>query len=119
MDKGRKKELREQFDRIKTYMGVIQIKNVQTGRIFIAAYPNLKNKWPSLRMQLDMGRFVNAELQRDWQTLGPGGFVYEVLEEKESDDLRDRAWELKQLERRWHERLRPYDEAGYNRPLRD
>ena len=119
MDKQRRKELQEQYKKIKIQMGVIQIKNLRNGRIYIAAYPNLKNKWPSLRAQLDTGRFVNAELQADWNALGPDAFAYEVLEEKAvDDDVRDRDWELKQMEKHWHEKLQPYGATGYNHPLR-
>ena len=59
MDKARRKELKEQYNRIKTYMGVIQITNLSNGKIFIASYPNLKNKWMTIKSQLNMGRFAN------------------------------------------------------------
>ena len=115
MDKEKKKELQEQYKQVKTFMGIICLKNEQNGKIYLAGYPNLKNKWFSLKMQLDDGRFVNAELQKDWRQLGEAAFSYSVLEEKDAEDVSDVRWEVKQLEKQWLERLQPYDEKGYNK----
>lgn len=118
MDKSRKKELQEQFKEIKTYIGIIQIKNKTNGKVFVASYPNLKNKWSTLQGQLAMGMFANLELQRDWREHGPDAFEYEVLEQKEYDPVKiaDRKWELKMMMKPWLEKLQPYGENGYNRP---
>ncbi|GIP40460.1 hypothetical protein J31TS4_37400 [Paenibacillus sp. J31TS4] len=78
-------------------------------------YPNLKNKWVTLQAQLDMGRFANFDLQKDWKSLGPDAFAYDVLEQKEADEVADPRWELKQMEKRWLEKLQPYGDRGYNR----
>lgn len=118
MDKQRRKELMEQYKQIKTYMGVVKITNTANGKIFISAYPNLKNKWLTIRSQLDMGMFVNSQLQRDWNELGEEAFTYEVLEEKEVKEDTYTRWELKQMEKKWLEKLQPYGERGYNRPPR-
>ncbi|MFF2482334.1 GIY-YIG nuclease family protein [Paenibacillus sp. NPDC058071] len=116
MDKSKRKELLEAFKEVKTYMGVIQIKNTENGKIFIDAYPNLKNKWMTIKMQLDMGRFANLELQKDWKEIGESAFSYEVLEQKDTKDMTDVKWEMKQLEKPWLEKLQPYGERGYNKP---
>jgi hypothetical protein len=42
-----------------------------------------------------------------------------VLEEKEADEVKDRKWELKQLEKQWLEKLQPYGDKGYNKPPRN
>lgn len=118
MDKKNRKELLEQYKQIKTYMGIIKITNKINGKIYIAAYPNLKNKWLTLKSQLDMGRHANLQLQKDWKELGADAFSFEVLEEKETDEVTDKRWELKQMELPWHEKLQPYGEKGYNKPLK-
>ncbi|MDD9267757.1 GIY-YIG nuclease family protein [Paenibacillus sp. GCM10023248] len=119
MDKSRRKELQEQFKEIKTYMGVIQIKNQVNGKIFIDSHSNLKNKWMTIQMQLDMGRFANLQLQKDWTELGGDSFTYEVLEQKETDQVTDMRWELKLMEKPWLEKLQPYGDRGYNKlPLK-
>lgn len=117
MDKSKRKELLEDYKQIKTYMGVAQIKNNVNGKIYIDSYSNLKNKWLTLQMQLDMGRFANAELQKDWKEFGSDAFVYEVLEQKETDKVTDMRWELKQILKPWFEKLQPYGDRGYNKPV--
>ena len=115
MDKQRRKELREEFEQIKTYMGVYKITNTVNGKIFIGSSPNLKNRWTTIKWQLDMGMHVNTGLQQDWNELGEGAFVYEILEKKDADKSLDARWEVKQMEKEWVEKLQPYGDNGYNR----
>lgn len=119
MDKSRRKELIEQYKDIKIYMGIAQIQNKVNGKIYIDSYPNLKNKWLTLQMQLNMGRFANAQLQKDWKEFGAEAFSYEVLEQKETDKVTDMRWEQKQILKPWLEKLQPYGDRGYNKPLKD
>ncbi|QHW34747.1 GIY-YIG nuclease family protein [Paenibacillus rhizovicinus] len=116
MDKNKRKELLEAYKQVKTYMGIIQITNRTNGKIYVDAYPNLKNKWTSIQAQLNMGRFPNAGLQQEWKTHGPDAFAYEVLDQKEADDIADIKWEMKMLEKKWMEKLQPYGEQGYHKP---
>lgn len=115
MDKKKRKELLEEYKQIKIYMGVIQITNNANGKIYLATYPNLKNKWLNIQGQLTMGRHPNLQLQREWKELGPEVFTYEVLEEKEAEEVKDVRWELKQMEKPWLEKLQPYGDRGYNK----
>lgn len=117
MDKKNRKELLEKFKQIKTYMGVIKITNTSNGKIFLDSYPNLKNKWLNIQGQLDIGRFPNLQLQKEWNELGSEAFTYEVLEEKESDEVADVKWELKKMKKLWLEKLKPYGDKGYNKPM--
>lgn len=116
MDKQRRKELMEQYKEIKIYMGVIKITNTVNDKIFITTYPNLKNRWFTLKMQLNMGRHANFKLQEDWTKLGESAFIYEILEEKEVKEDTDVKWELKQMEEAWFEKLKPYGDIGYHKP---
>lgn len=117
MDKNRRKELQDQYKQLKTYMGIIQIKNNVNGKIFIDSSRNLKNQWLTIKWQLEVGKYANSLLQKDWKEFGEEAFIYEVLEEKESDKIADIRWELKQMEKQWLEKLQPYGDRGYNRPL--
>ena len=116
MDKKNRKELLEQYKQIKTFMGVYQIKNNTNGKIYIESFLNLKNRWFNLKGQLEIGRHINSQLQKDWKEFGAEAFTYDVLEEKESDDIVDKRWELKQLEKKWMEKLQPFGDRGYNKP---
>lgn len=115
MDRQRRKELVEEYKRIKTYMGVFQIKNNKNGKIYIATSSNLKNRWFTIEGQLNMGRFANLQLQKDWNEIGAQAFTYEVLEQKETDEIADIPWALKQMEKPWLEKFQPYGEKGYNK----
>jgi hypothetical protein len=115
MDRQRRKQLQEDYKKQKTIMGVIQIRNKENGKLFVAAYPNLKNKWLTIREQLDRGKHMNAGLQADWKAYGADAFEYLVLEQTEADEAKDKAWALKQMEQSWHERLTPYEDKGYHK----
>ncbi len=119
MDKQKRKELLEQYKQIETQMGVVRVTNTSNGKVFVAGFPNLKNKWHTMKGQLDMGQHPNSALQRDWKVLGPESFTYEVLEEKGTGDISDVAWEVKRMERAWLERLQPYGDKGYNRQSKE
>jgi hypothetical protein len=100
-------------------MGVYQIKNNTNGKIFVHSFANLKSKWLTIKMQLDMGRHPNSGLQKDWNEYGADSFTYEVLEEKKQEPDMDIKWELQQMEKAWLEKLQPYDDKGYNKPPKE
>ncbi len=115
MEKQKRKELLEAYKQQKTMMGVVSIKNKTNGKLFVMGFPNLKNKWASQRAQLEMGRHMNLALQKDWNELGPSAFSYEVLEEKSTEDMLDVRYEVRQMEAKWLEKLKPFGEHGYNK----
>jgi hypothetical protein len=116
MDKSRRKELAEQFRQIPVMFGVFQLKNTVNGKIFIDSCPNFKNRYLTLKMELDDGRHRNSELQSDWREFGEASFEYSVLEEREDKDVADKRREMKQLLQKWLDKLRPYGETGYRKP---
>lgn len=113
-DKQRRKELLAQYKELPTYFGVIRVTNTENGRMFVSAFPNLKNKWHTIQGQLQMGKHYNAALQRDWNECGPDAFTYEVLQEEKAGDL-DVRYEMKRMEKQWMKELRPYGERGYHK----
>lgn len=116
MDSQRRKALLAQYKEMKTYMGVIQITNRTNGKVFVAGFPNLKNKWMTIKAQLDAGRYANLELQRDWHALGEGAFSYEVLEEKATTPEMDVKWEVQRMTNAWLDKIEPHMARGYNKP---
>ena len=72
-----------------------------------------------MKWHLDMGRHPNSELQKDWNAFGPDAFTYEVLEQKETDEVNDVHWELKKMKNKWLDKLQPYGERGYNKMPRN
>ncbi len=115
-DKNRRQELREQFEQIKVYIGIYQITNLKNGKIYLDSAQNLKDKWRKIKeFQLEINRFTNLELQKEWNLYGEEAFQYEVLEEKEVEENTDVRWELEQMKKRYLEKKQPYGERGYHR----
>jgi hypothetical protein len=112
-----KKEIKEQYKRLKFPMGVFQIRNLVNGKIFISTSMNLDAIWNRHKFQLVMGGHSNKELQNDWKEYGEENFVFELVEEiKESDDPAiDNKKEVEILEEMILEKLHPFDEKGYNK----
>jgi hypothetical protein len=42
-----------------------------------------------------------------------------VLEEKNAGEVKDKRWELKQMKKKWLEKLQPYGDRGYNKQERN
>lgn len=119
MNTDKRKMLVEQYKQIKVYMGVIQIQNKINNKIYINSYSNLKNKWITLQMQLNQGRFANAQLQKEWNEFEEETFTYTVLEQKEADTIADMRWEKKRILKGWFEKLQPYGDEGYHKLIED
>ncbi|GAB1429945.1 GIY-YIG nuclease family protein [Ignavibacteria bacterium] len=97
-----KKDLKEEYKQIKPRMGVFQIRNTSSGKIFIGSSINLDAMRNRCKMQLDWGNHPNAELQRDWKETGEAGFVFEVISDLKyrADDMNnDYKQEIKLLEK--------------------
>lgn len=72
--------------------GIFAVRNRATGRSLIGSTPNLPGMLNRQRFQLESGGHPSAELQADWNELGPEAFEFEVLDRLEP----------------------PSDEPGYN-----
>ena len=111
----RRKELIRLYKEIKIEAGVYQIKNTKNQKAFVVSTPNLKtmNGKP---MMLCGGVHKNKKLQEEWNKFGEEAFVFEVLEvlKEKEDGYFDKTGELKELEKKWLDKLQPYGERGYN-----
>ena len=97
-------------------MGIFQIRNVQTDKVFVGSTPNLDAVFNRHKFQLNAGGHPSKSLQGDWDELGEENFAFEVLEElPERDNPNyDYSSDLETLEDLWLEKLEPYGESGYN-----
>jgi hypothetical protein len=113
---NRRKELIQQYKEIKIEAGVYQVKNQKNGKVLIQATTDLKTM-ATKRMQLLGNMCRNKQLQDEWNQYGEDAFSFEILEvlEEKEEGFFDKKDELKKLEKKWHEKLLPYDNAGYNR----
>lgn len=116
MDADRKRELLEQYKHMKKKAGVYQIRNKVNNKILVIATPDLKSI-NGKKFQLELGSFVNKELQRDWNEYGEDSFAFEILEELDEDKegFTNKTDELKKLEKKWLDNLQPFGANGYNK----
>jgi len=114
----RKKELIMSYKETKIPMGVYQIKNKINGKVFVSKSPNLRGTENSFNFSVQMGSVRNHEVQKEWSEYGGDKFLFEILEYLEyEDDIsnHDYLYDLKVLEKKWLDRLQPYDDKGYNK----
>jgi hypothetical protein len=104
----RRRELKRQYKETKKSMGILQIKNLKSGRVFLCYSTELNGKINSQRFQLDTGAHKNLELQKDWNELGEGSFEFKVVEELDHTDNSGTGYveELKVLKDMIKERLK-------------
>ena len=97
-------------------MGIFQIRNEVSGKIFVGSSMDLAAMFNRIRFQLFAGAHPNKELEADWKRLGADKFSFEVLEEvvPREEPNYDYKADLETLEDLWLEKLEPYDEKGYN-----
>jgi hypothetical protein len=97
-------------------MGVFQVRNLATGKVFVGASPDLPAMLNRQRAQLRLGMHPNRALQADWTAQGPEAFAFEILDTLSHADRPDAdpATDLRLLEHMWLEKLAPHGERGYN-----
>jgi hypothetical protein len=112
-----KKEIKQHYKLRPPDMGVYQVKNLESGKIYLGRAMDLKGKLNSERFQLKNNLHRNQELQKDFNELGMGKFSFEVLDRLplQEDPGHEYGVDLQILERMWLEKLQPYDGKGYNK----
>lgn len=112
-----KKQLTQQYKHRPSTIGVFQIRNTLSDKIFLASGKNLPGLFNRHRFQLQNGIHPNSSLQEDWQQFGADKFAFELLEELNPRDAQfEVRKELEFMEDMWLARLRPFGERGYNQP---
>ncbi len=112
-----KKELKKQYKQTVLPMGIFQVKNLTSGKIFIDAGLNIQGKINGCKFQLALGSHMNKALQKDFNKTGITNFSFEIIDYlKPKEDVKmDYADDLKMLEEMWIEKLQPFDEGGYHK----
>ncbi|BBH21953.1 hypothetical protein Back11_32980 [Paenibacillus baekrokdamisoli] len=134
---NRRKELQNEYGMKQRSMGVFQIVNEKNGKRYIAASPTLDSAWQREKFILDMGSHMNSSLQKEYKEQAGAQFEFQVLEklklgDEVRNDYKDIVQEgstvlnrfavqsyrdqLRKLEKKWLEELKPYEPDGYNRP---
>jgi len=81
----RKKELKEQYKQMKTEMGIFIIQNKINNKYLLVTTQNLHGMINRTRFQLKSGGHPNRELQKEWNELGEGNFIFTILETLDYD----------------------------------
>jgi hypothetical protein len=98
-------------------LGIVQVRNLRNGRVYLTASANTPGTINSIRFQLRMGSFLpSPALAQEWKEMGEQSFVIEVLDELKpvDDPAYDYSDDLQALEAMWLEKLKPYKERGYH-----
>lgn len=111
-----KKELVKQYKQTVQPMGIFQIRNLASGKIYIASSKNLRGMANRFEFNLDIGAHASKELREDYEKFGRENFVFEIIDtlEPKEDPKYDYTDDLKVLEEMWLEKLLPYGDKGYN-----
>jgi DNA-binding HxlR family transcriptional regulator len=112
-----KKELKKKYKQTLPPMGIYQIKNLVNGKILIGHTKNLNAKFNSYKFQLAANLHSNKYLQEEYNKFGDENFTIEVLDRLEpKEDLTiNYENDLITLEELWLEKLKPFNEKGYNK----
>jgi len=112
-----RREMIKEYKNTLRPMGIVQVRNIKNGRVYLAASANTAGTINSTRFQLKMGSFLPSPgLAKDWKEMGEESFVIEVLDELKpvDDPAYDYRDDLKALETMWLEKLSPFGERGYH-----
>ena len=112
-----KKDIKKAYKQKPPDMGIYQVKNLASGKIYVGRAMDLNGKLNSERFQLKNGMHMNREMQKDFNELGEEKFAFEVLDrlQPQQGAGHDLGQELKELEAIWLDKLRPYNNKGYNK----
>jgi hypothetical protein len=105
----RKKELKEEYRRMKPAMGVFSIQSKITRKYYLEGTTDLKARMNRTVFQLNFGSHPNRELQMDWQKWGQENFTLNIIDELPyAEDLtaKDYQDEVLELQSIWEEKLR-------------
>ncbi len=111
-----KKEAKQDYKLNPPPMGVFQVRNLKSEKVFVGSTMNLKGIFNRYESQLKAGNHPNKSLQADWNEFGAESFAFEILEELSPRANLDSKAELNFLEDLWLEKLQPYETRGYNEP---
>lgn len=112
----RKKQLKEEYRRMKPAMGVFSIQSNVTHKRYLEGTTNLKAGINRVVFQLNHGSHPHRELQTDWNEQGEESFTITVIDElpySEDGTVKDYKEEVMELQSIWQEKLRLDGESLY------
>lgn len=89
MDMKRRRELLEAYKNRRPQMGVISIRCLATGEVFLGTSTDTKADFNSNRAKLSMNGHPNQRLQALWNQYGESGFAFTVPETLDYENRED------------------------------
>ena len=116
---NRKEKIKEYKQSIQP-MGVYQITNRVNGKIFLGSSKDLKGILNRIKFQLKNNLHINKQMQKNFNEIGEANFSFEILDylEPRENMKGDYTKELQTLENMWLEKIKPFDDIGYNKKNR-
>ena len=74
--------------------GIYKITNTITGDFYIGSSNNVKRRWAEHKKPSMLNRFPNNQLYKDMQRYGTDKFEFQVIEEVESEKLKEKEQEF-------------------------
>ena len=117
----RKKELIREYKETPRPMGVFQIKNNISGKVFLLKALDIPGIMNRHQLELTRGLHRNQALQKDWDQWGADVFSFDVLATLKPEEFLPDQWPkaVEALLEEWLEKLQPYGEKGYHKKKPD
>jgi hypothetical protein len=98
-------ELKKEYKDNVIEMGIVAIRNLRNGRMWLGPSPNPESTLRRHRFELSLGSSWHWDIQKDWKEFGEEAFSFEILDTFKPDPAKDKAEELATLEAVWREKL--------------
>lgn len=112
-----RKKIKLEF-KLKTHqMGIYKITNTSNGKIFIRSSKNINASSNRFTFGQKIGMCLENELNEDFQKYGANSFKFEIVDilKVKNNPTFDSVKELKLLEEKWLNKLKPFNDNGYNK----
>lgn len=116
----RKKELREEYKRMKPAMGIFIVRCKLNNKCFLKTTQDLRGVMNGTLARLQGGRHPNRELIKEWIEFGEDNFEMEILQtlEYDKDETKtDYSAELEVMQMLWEEKLSAENKVLYKQKL--
>ena len=91
--------------------GIYKITNTITGDFYIGSSKNIKRRWRSHKCQYSWNKWPNNPMYLDMQKYGVDKFVFEILEETEVEQLKEKE---QQFIEKMHPTYNDINAKGWN-----
>jgi group I intron endonuclease len=74
----------------KSKIGIYCIKNIENNKQYIGSSVNIISRWYGHKTKLRYNKHENKYLQRSWNKYGENAFIFEIIEETNKEDMKEK-----------------------------